>query len=190
MSITTIAVDCDGVLTDFVGAVAEVYGLPDDFTPPDWEIWKYVGEANERDFWETIRCQGIEFWQYMLHYETAKLLIQGLNKYVNDNVFLCTTVVDDEYAYMGRVLWALNTGLKHKGIYFGDKSALANDSVLLIDDKVENCKDFIVKGGHALIYPRPWNGHDIEPEDALRHVLLKAGEVCRASGFTIGMFDK
>jgi hypothetical protein len=39
------------------------------------------------------------------------------------------------------------------------KEACAHRNAILIDDRPENCDTFKRHGGHAVLFPAPWNDH-------------------------------
>ena len=58
---TRIYLDVDGVLANFVGATAELFG----FDPSVVDCWDYYPRINmtERSFWDGVKDAGSDFWK-------------------------------------------------------------------------------------------------------------------------------
>jgi 5'(3')-deoxyribonucleotidase len=77
-----------------------------------------------------------------------------------ENLYLCSTPTDFDGCREGKFRWVQT----HLPPFFHDrliltkhKHLLAAPGRLLIDDRVENCENFIKAGGHAYVYPAKSN---------------------------------
>lgn len=76
------------------------------------------------------------------------------------NVFLATTPTKDPQSHADKLLWMwdnLPTWIHRQYFITPRKWLLGKPGLVLFDDNLENCQDFIEEGGQALLVPRPWN---------------------------------
>lgn len=164
-----VLIDLDGVLVDFVGAALQAHGLtaPDEW--PDVEDDVYRRKKNiektfgigKDEFWSPIHAQGEEFWANL------PLLHDGMELYhrlaENRRVKICTTPSEHPSSSSGKVRWMQQQfGSKFRDYVIAPmKWELAHSRAVLIDDFEDNILKFREHGGHAWLFPRPWNSRGV-----------------------------
>ncbi len=158
--------DADGVLADFVGLVLEY-------------VQRHLGLSYRReavDTWEVLhlKCLGIvdheaafTAWcdagagERMLPLPGAEDFWRELCKRAAPkDLKVCTAPFTDEW-YPQRSRWVQkHFGVsRHRLIFTGAKHELVPSWDVLIDDKVENCVDFVKAGGVAFCIEAAYNAH-------------------------------
>ncbi len=169
-----ILVDMDEVLADFAGSAAAVHGWTYDHlldTKPkgQWDMIEPMGLTPD-EFWEPIHKLGEKFWVDL-----------KMHPWVTDLIHLVMSVTDDWYvvscpsqslaAYTGKIKWL-------RGIFGQDfnrfiitshKHLLAQENVVLVDDREATVKKFIVAGGKGVVFPSPHN-HLYELDNPVKYV--------------------
>lgn len=176
----TVYLDIDGVLTDFIGDAAELFGFERGNIYCRWEygthsLSKYLS-VSKKDLWNKIHLEGLEFWRDMTNYaDSHKLVCELLNWYNNGDIelYLATAVSPIPFSYVGRLQWIKNQfGSDFDNfIFIKDKYRLAKKDTVLIDDFSKQCDRFIAEGGVGVVYPRPWN----TPRKDYRQFLQQPG---------------
>jgi 5'(3')-deoxyribonucleotidase len=182
MNTTTIILDLDGVIVDFVRPVMSLHsvtykGEQDYPVACGWDVveacnvlrkkqWKnYLTDLSDREFWQ--RCGTETFWAGLQPYDGAADFISDLCDLVApENIVISTNVVDYAGAPAGKVKW-INQWMpkwKHRYLIGAPKWALSHPCSLLIDDNEDNVNNFLSPpdgrhGGKAVLVPRPWNFH-------------------------------
>jgi len=151
-----IYLDLDGVLADWTGAVCDWAGKPR--TP--WLSWHYhlnLGITDE-ELHDYMRC--VSFWQDLKPLKKGMSLLNGLiDEYGPDAITIATTAFTHGNSLYGKNEWT-ERNLKwkcDKVIYIKDKGRLAHQNAVLIDDGVHQIESFQKRGGHGILYKRPWN---------------------------------
>lgn len=160
-----IMLDCDGVITDFVGGCEKLFGKIEIWPPGEYNIAKVFGMPKNK-FWKPINDAFIFGLKYTKEFADIMQVLDGY-----DITILTAPVWNGIH---GRHMW-IHKYLpeffrQHKYLIGPDKAACAYDGSILIDDSDKNCHDFIKAGGQAILFPRPWNSnHDIiDPIDYLK----------------------
>lgn len=158
--------DMDGVITNFVGQVASVFGIEESQLEEDLRKGKTysipdVLDLKPSEFWKRIEKEGEEFWSDMKVYPWAKKLLLDINEF-NVQVYIATSPTLNPACLSGK--------LKKLKSLFGDnfrnyvitpqKHLLARESrtTILIDDSLNNISKFRRYGGQTILFPQPWNG--------------------------------
>jgi len=136
----TIYCDMDGVLVDFDKGYKDLTRkLPKD-----------AGDGPE--FWEPIHKMGASFWIKLKWMPDGRTLWKYINKY---NPILLSAPSKEESSKIGKRVWKKNnlpdtklilTPAKFKQKYATDKSKI------LIDDREDNIKQWIAKGGTGILH--------------------------------------
>lgn len=150
-----IFLDCDGVLADFVNATIISHNRQE--TLNDITHWSYFDDwdMTAEEFWEGIR--GREFWTGIKPFPWTKVFYDELKQL--GTVRVATASADDPECPSGKALWlGKHLGIKpSKFITITEKHLLARSNSLLIDDNEKNVALFRERGGHAILFPQPWN---------------------------------
>lgn len=159
---STLLLDMDEVLVDFVGGACRVHGTTreeiESFWPEGhWSVVEPIGASKgivltEDRFWETIHKAGRDFWINLepLPWLSELLkLVNGRSWYIVSAPSRCPS------SYDGKVQWLKN--------YFGarfdrfiispHKYLLAKPGVMLVDDREKNVDEFIRHGGIGAVFP-------------------------------------
>lgn len=154
MAIKRVLLDLDGVLVDFNGSVQRLFGVRD-IEVLDWSLEKYIG-VSEKEMWSRIDEQGPYFWANLPRYPWYAELMATVLDY---DFTIATTPSKDPYSAYGKRLWLQqNLGREFTNYMIGkQKWLMARQDTVLIDDKDDNCKAFEQHGGHAIVFPQPWN---------------------------------
>lgn len=154
-----IFLDVDGVLADFAGPTFRLFGRPDllkKYPKGEYSLEAILGISTE-DLWNRIDIEGANFWAHLPPYPWLARLYRGLAQL--GDVYLTTKPHRSPDCYAGKRAWTA----RHFGTHFErliltqHKHLLAGPRCLLIDDHEQNCQKFIDRGGHAIIFPQPWN---------------------------------
>lgn len=171
MTIKAILTDMDGVLTDFTGAVCEVFNYTGTFK---------THQCNEelglsiRQFWSEIDAQGTNFWEYMPPTPWMKAYWEAINSYGVD-VFISTSPSLSEHCIVGKLRWLkrrLNVNVT-QCVFGKAKYLMSNPEHILIDDYTSNLEKFHkYNGGHVVCLPQPWNHFGEQTSvDTVLHVM-------------------
>lgn len=166
----TIYLDMDGVLTNFVGAVAKLFN----FNGEIHSEWRALLKKNNvadaysiegilgittKDLWSTIDSVGVNFWVQMDYYSWAFELHNMLETY--GDVIILSSPSMSMYSWSGKVnLIQAIFGYSFRNFILCPsqlKYKLANKDSILIDDSEKNIKKFKEAGGQAILFPQPWN---------------------------------
>lgn len=159
--------DMDGILTDFHSAAMEYFDIPKDtvFPANDFDTVKYMCAAKskaigvntfwEQDFWKLL---DVKFWSQMLKTKECNDILKVSEQIFEDNVCILSSPANGVSA-QGKVMWIEENlpSFSHRFLLGKGKAFVAGPQSILVDDRNENVDDFILHGGHALLYPRHWN---------------------------------
>lgn len=178
-----ILLDMDGVLCRFHEAAMRFHGVPTCCYPlgvdsiqeacqrlkPDFNL-------SNRQFWEPF---GFDFWAGLEPCPGHEKIVERACHLVGlENVFICTIPTLGTECAAGKIAW-INEHLpqfKRQFIICTKKYPLAQPGVLLVDDRVSNCQEFLKHGGEVVLVPRPWN-FDFDKAGSWLDVTLKRMEV-------------
>lgn len=163
-----ILVDLDEVLTDFVGAAAEVHRvdrleLEALRRENGWGMELPLSILLRRDidvneFWEPINYQGSIFWETLYPLPWFNEVINLVTSLTDDWFIVtgpsnCPTSYDGKVKYMKRVFGSTFD----RFIISPHKHLLAKPGVMLIDDREENVEKFVAAGGDGIVFPSNGN---------------------------------
>jgi len=153
----TIFCDLDGVIANFVRGSIEACDLP--IEHDDVKTWNFFKPyMNEYEFWRTIHEQKY-FWEDLPIYPWAHELVDMLKRH--GDVVFCTDPTHDDESATGKICWLKRHGFVKPGgknfILTAEKWRLAKPRTVLVDDSVNNCLYFSVKGSIGVTFPQPWN---------------------------------
>lgn len=177
MRITEVFIDLDDVLADFTGGAAAAHGwsierLHDAWVPGEWSIVEPMGMTRAQ-FKEPIDRRGSEFWRNLKPTPWATTLVNLLEHRVDASWYILTNPMDFKGAATGKIEWIrrfLGDTKAGRYIITSHKHLLANRSSCLIDDNQDNCKQFMYRGGQAILFPSRHNAlHDVDP---IRYVTV------------------
>jgi 5'(3')-deoxyribonucleotidase len=169
-----ILLDMDGVLADFVGEVEEIFNFPlagkinehDDF-------WSVLGQS-PNDFWNHKDINKTEFWENLAKYSWADELVSILHYYAKE-VHICSSPSLAVPAFSGKAKWIENhyPTLLGNIVLTRNKSLLANEDHILIDDSEVMVNNFRKAGGNAILFPQEWNANKEFINDRIGYVSLE-----------------
>lgn len=146
--------DVDGVLADWVGGVFDATGV-------EPGVWDTVGHGllpTEHQAEVDAVMATRSFWAHLRRYPWAEELVMTARELASSVVF-CTQPFDSAECLAGKYDWlSRHFGATMDNIVFTrNKWRLANPTSLLVDDNVDNCNKFHLRGGHSIVFPQPWN---------------------------------
>ena len=151
-----IFLDLDGVVINWAKGICDWFEIP--YKPEkitSWNAMPKLTNTTKNEFWESIKLSC--FWENLEFYSEAKDFIKALKNY--GKVILLSSPAIGCAGY--RQNWIQNNlpAFFSKGRYIltSAKWACAHKDAILIDDSNNNYEAFYRAGGHALIYPQPWN---------------------------------
>jgi 5'(3')-deoxyribonucleotidase len=167
-----IYIDLDGVLVDFFSAAIRTHGRPDLLKtfPQSWpagerEIAKVLGITDD-EFWAKID-ERATWWMELDAYEWWSPLLTEVELYAGDNWRLLSTPSRHHFSAGGKWAWVEEIfGRVHERLILTkEKWRLAVNAgaggravpCVLIDDNDKNCEKWAAAGGHAILFPQPWN---------------------------------
>lgn len=151
-----ILLDCDGVLADFVTASIEAHGRSDTHDQIDsWDYFRDGWGMSPVEFWTALR--GRDFWTDIRPYPWIAEFHKKLQEL--GTVTILTSPCDDTECASGKAIWLdKHLGIRPSATMIGSrKELLAKSKHLLIDDSESNVNKFRDAGGHAILFPQPWN---------------------------------
>lgn len=168
-----ILIDMDGVCVNFVRGVCDLTGVDYNWL---WET--FIEEKIEHDICKALDVDPSEFWKqiqidgggktFWRNLPELPLYRHLLEQFHEENWMFCTSPSLDPQSAAGKIEWIQMRHSKWERRYVitPHKEALAQRNTLLIDDKEENCKNFIENGGSAIHVPTPWNKWHRGPDAA------------------------
>lgn len=162
-----IFLDVDGVLADFVKGTAKLYNHSVDIATT-YDYWHALGLTTDQ-FWDGITATEGKFWRTLPVYPWANKL-----KRLCEDLAVTTLLTSPPKGVKhkntmisGRVDWIHdNFGNDFTGYYVGmAKERLAGPNCLLIDDHQDNCEKWVAAGGHAFLFPQPYNSNADKTDD-------------------------
>lgn len=172
---TTIFLDMDGVLCDWVGGVCRLLERDQAALEASWtkdsSICPQLGiSANE--MWRKIDEAGSAFWSELDPYPWTEEL-WWLCSLASQTIVL-SSPSQDPRSLAGKLEWLnkhLGGGRPFRRYLIGPaKWACASRMKILIDDRDKNCREFDDAGGFSVVFPRPWNFRRQEAATPMRAV--------------------
>lgn len=144
MSRIVVCLDLDGVLCDFIKPALVTQGLPavdpTEWNPPGFDV-------------SLIATLPTCFWAGLPREPEGDELVTVVTKYDT----LIVTHSPSDAAWAGKQQW-LDRHYPHlPRIPLREKWLLASPRHVLVDDNEENVRRFREAGGHAFLWPQPWN---------------------------------
>lgn len=168
MKISRILVDMDEVLSDFVGAAAEVHGV-DRFKlealrrENGWGMELPLSRLLGRDiglneFWEPIHQVSYQFWTGLRPLPWMNEILD-LVKHHTDDWYIVSAPSKRSDSVSGKIDWLRKYlgGDWDRLVPTKHKHLLANPTTLLIDDREENIEKFVLAGGEGIVFPSHGN---------------------------------
>lgn len=140
MKIKKLFVDMDGVLVDFNGGYEKLCGI------------KLVGYNNDfPGFWDPINKGGVSFWMNLDWMPDGKILWNYIGKYKPS---LLSAPSKSNTSKVGKQLWVLKNLPSVKLILAArqDKRKHARKGYILIDDRIDNIKEWEDAGGTGILH--------------------------------------
>lgn len=162
----TIFLDIDGVICDFVGGAEEVHGPAP--RKDSWDIHEWYG-LDPEEFWAPLSSR--EFWANLKALPDAFKIVEACHRY--GEIVLCTTPTLSAECLAGKMDWIQRVfgGRFRDYIFTPRKGFLAKPGRVLVDDSDKNVKEFRSAGGHAVLWPQPWNANR-GMENPLEHLII------------------
>ena len=162
--------DMDGVLSDFVGGVLNLYSASANISDVRRDMWVDLGFSSESEFWRSLSILGgFPFWAGLKRLADGVDLLNRVESYINTysydysntRISILSTPAKTYGCCDGKQDWITRNLPYYEGrLFLGeDKSVHAGPDAILIDDKDENIEKFEFAGGYRLLIPRPWNSH-------------------------------
>jgi hypothetical protein len=186
--IQEILVDMDGVVTNFFGAACFAHKKNAEYILTNWpagetETYKAMGLASDADLFRAIDAMGENLWAKMEKYPWADYLWMHCKQLAAP--FVCTSPSRNASSSYGKVQWlqAWQGEAFRDYIITPHKHLLARPTRLLIDDFDKNCDVFRKAGGHAILFPRPWNENRAYAQDPIKYFMDEILEMADAGLF-------
>lgn len=170
-----IAVDCDGVLADFVTAAVDVANsiwpakLPHDYQPTEWNFGDALTKAEWQRVWEKIRTTPNWWLSLNAHSDNVGSLYKFFLTHRDQDVWVVTarTPTAGMTPAMQTAKWLESCGIMPVHNFMGVITCEADDKPSLykaigiewsIDDKLETVQACQKLPNHrAYLLSRPWN---------------------------------
>ena len=157
-----ILLDMDEVLCDFVGGALTIHGwtweqFEQKTQPGRWGLPELLG-LSKADFWMPINRMGSQFWTDLVPMPWLYDLI-ALIEPICLEWKIVTTPSRHPSSAAGKLQWMERYLRTHNQKYdlTNDKSGLANENTILIDDRETTVREFIAAGGHGIVFPARHN---------------------------------
>jgi hypothetical protein len=166
--ITRIFLDLDGVLADWATAAIRLHDRDPEtvlgaWPPGVYELATVLGISGNA-LWRPIDAAGAAFWAELEPLPWMLELFEACQRLAPTTIL--TAPSKHPSTPGGKTAWLQrHFGSSFRGYLIGpDKAACARRGAVLIDDRDEGCKAFEAAGGHAVVFPQPWNsGHAVTP---------------------------
>jgi phosphoglycolate phosphatase-like HAD superfamily hydrolase len=169
--------DLDGVLADFAGGVAKLFGAA---APGPEHAGKDLATAlgvSAAGIWQRIDAQGRRFWEELEATAEAEALVALARE--RGEIAIASSPSQDPASAAGKLRWIQQRfGRRCRDFVLTPrKDLLAAPGRLLVDDSPEHVAAFRAAGGTALLHPTWANGGrpSSEPVAALRAALDELG---------------
>jgi 5'(3')-deoxyribonucleotidase len=176
---TTIYVDVDEVLADWLGALLYCVALPGwtrerlaaawaEQDPRTWDVFSVL-PITEAEGWALVHAEGPAFWAWIEPYPWARELVSLCESLAPTT--LLTSASKHWSSYAGKAQWIAEhfPGVDH-WIGRGCKGRHGRPGALLIDDSPKNCAAFRERGGEAILFPGLGNELHALANDPMPHV--------------------
>ena len=164
-----ILLDMDGVLADFVGGAAQLYGKDANLVDC-WDFY-HKWEMTAEEFWPAL---GRDFWAGLpLTHECRGIVKLAEGLVGAENVCLLSSPCMTEGCMEGKMDWIKrNLPDYRRRFLFGPAKQFATARHrVLVDDSDDNVRSFVKHGGCAVMVPRPWNTDRHRPMSDVRGCL-------------------
>ena len=179
--ITTIFLDMDGVLADFVGATAGLFGrdpetLYNGHLRGSYDLAQALGVTTDK-MWRAIDGAGEKFWAELEPYPWAHTLLAHCRR--TARTVILSAPSQHPSSTSGKLRWLQSQfGLRFRDYLLGPrKDACAHHGALLIDGCADNCYRFLAAGGQAILFPRRWNALHLQQDDPCGVVIRGLAEL-------------
>lgn len=170
---STILLDMDGVIADFVGGVCQLFNrmdLKEKWPNGVYELKEALGVSNN-EIWRKINEAGPDFWNNLGYLDRGLVLYEKCLR-AGMEVVICTSPSLDPSCVAGKLSWLQTLmGRGFRNYMFGCKKELMAGAGILIDDNDYNVTRFCDAGGQAILYPQPWNSLYFETNRQLETTL-------------------
>ena len=176
-----IFLDMDGVLSDLTSKALELFRVEEGTEsflrrwrkehPGDYQLSARIHEAmpekkrpetlSDDDFWDQINQRGFDFWFRMPRYKWTLDLWRGCRAIAGDQVFVASAPTRGNDSPGGKAAWLREVFSIGPNRYMlgARKDLFAAPDRVLVDDNDENVEAFRKAGGHAILFPGPWNSN-------------------------------
>ena len=176
-----IFLDMDGVLSNLVASVVDVFPIREgarEFidrwrrkNPGKYDLAPRIHEAIPKDIrpeefsvddlWKQIDQKGIDFWRDVDRYPWTDDLWRGCKAIAGDDVFISSSPTRSADCVAGKAAWLREEFSIGPNRYMlgSRKDLLAAPDRVLVDDAEKNVDAFRDAGGHAILFPGPWNSN-------------------------------
>lgn len=171
--VKTTFIDMDGVLVDWIGGAASLFGKDRN------EVFQHSSVRHDRiheafgidsvTFRDKLNSAGSDFWANLelLPWAEELLSVAGTNSRIC--ILSSPSSSDVNGSVDGKIRWLRNYfGSSFRSYLLGgEKFHSAHPNAVLIDDYEHNTDLFKEHGGHVILVPQPWNSR--------RHLLREDG---------------
>jgi 5'(3')-deoxyribonucleotidase len=182
--ITTLYLDVDEVLVDWVGAVLRLLGHePQDvharwssLDPRPWDLFDVI-DTSANKAWRAIDAAGPSFWAELEPFEWTEQLLETCRDFAPTVLLTSPSLHPSSHA--GKAEWMQRYfGRDFRDYLLGScKHRCAHPGALLIDDSPKNCAAFREHGGRAILFPGVGNNlHAMPPNERVAHVAAQLME--------------
>jgi 5'(3')-deoxyribonucleotidase len=159
-----IMLDMDGILADFVegACVAHRAANPYEAGATGWNIVDLLNKTPDA-FWAGM---GYGFWANLRKTPEADSIVREAERAVGrSNIGILSTPCLTPGCIDGKLDWLKEhyPEFARSYCFTARKEFAASKSAVLIDDADHNADAFTAAGGHAVLYPRPWNTNRGKP---------------------------
>lgn len=177
-------VDLDGVLVDLLTGWCQAKGftIPNPYPFGTMQFAHMFPTVNPKDVWNDC---GQSFWANLPMMPDAELLVSDLQFLFGRKVFPITSIVGPPVSAVGKIQWLARNLPHFAGSYFitSQRTQLADQKTILIDDDEVHIAKFRKAGGHAVLMPRIWNcSHDLAHK-SLVHTMSEVARLVRAEQY-------
>jgi len=153
--------DLDGVLVDFMSGACELHGYPESKSI-DRISKTFAAKLFGLSDIQFFSAMDHSFWSGLRWTEYGRDVLDVIRSFFSDkDICLCTapTPISSSGCISGKLAWIERElpNFSRRFMITSCKYFSAHPAVVLVDDRSENCNEFVAHGGHAVLVPNHWN---------------------------------
>lgn len=166
-----IFLDMDGVISNFNEAVRRRFKV--EWHPQEWGVDHNLFGMTSEQFWKELDQN---FWIHMPKFDWSDELVDYLEPYKPCILTSPPAGKIPNGSCTGKEKWICKNypqfHMEQRFLIGPAKRYVVQPGAVLIDDNANNCHEWIVGGGAAILFPQPWNINQFLMDDRMTYVKM------------------